>query len=143
MGNVWWSDQAAADLDGIDPAVREQLRQSVGEILHVISPRTADPAEEGVEGEIMWHRGDGHRRFARLPKGPQDYFLIYKRRDSASRSEDPEFEVLAVCSIHQVACMWVQMTSTPAETGDRSQAAAVPFIHRPNSGAGQDEPAAC
>jgi hypothetical protein len=119
MGKVWWSDQAAAELDSIDPAVRDQLRQSVEEILHVISPRTADPAEEGAEGEIMWHRGDGHGRFTRRPKGPQDYFLLYKRRDTASGSEDPEFEVLAVCSIHHVARMWVQMTSPPAETGDR------------------------
>ena len=130
MGKVWWSDQAVADLEIIDPAVRDQLVQNVGEILHVVSPRNADPAEDGVEGEIMWHRGDGHRRFTRLPKGPQDYFLIYKRHDTASLTKDPEFEVLAVYSIEQVACMWVQMTSLSAETVDRSQAAVIISIRR-------------
>ena len=118
MGRVWWSDQAAADLETVKPrTVRKLFKHSAEKILHVISPRTADPADEGVEGEIMWHRGDGHGRFTKLPKGPQDYFLIYKRRDSASGSEDseedpegdPDFEVLAVYSIRQVACMWLQM----------------------------------
>jgi hypothetical protein len=128
MGRVSWSDEAAADLDSIDPAVRDQLRRNAEKILHLIPPGT-DPADEGACSGIMWHRGDGHGRFTMQPEGPQDYFLVYKRREPASGSEDPEedpdFEVLAVCSIRQVACMWVQMTRTPAESRDRSQAAAV------------------
>ena len=114
MGRVSWSDQAEADLETVKPrTVRDQLRRCAGEILHPISPRTADPSDEGAEGEIMWHRADGHGRFTRRPKGPQDYFLIYKRRDPAPGAEDPEedpeFEVLAVISNHQVALMWLQM----------------------------------
>jgi hypothetical protein len=119
MAKVWWSDQAAAYLENIRPrATRNVLKHKAGEILHVILPHNADSADEGVEGEIMWHRGDGHGRFTKLPKGPQDYFLIYKRRDPASGSEDseeeppegdPDFEVLAVYSVRQVACMWLQM----------------------------------
>jgi hypothetical protein len=110
MGKVWWSDQAAAELEAVKPrTARNLLKRKAEEILHVISPRTGDPADEGVEGEIMWHRGDSHGRFTKL----QDYFLLYKRRDPASGSEDPEgdpdFEVLAVCSIYQVACIWRQM----------------------------------
>ena len=114
MGRVSWSDQAEDDLNSIDPAVRDQLRRNAEEILHLIPPCT-DPADEGAYSGIMWHRGDGHGRFTRRPNGPQDYFLIYRRCDPAPGSEDPEFEVLAVCSIHQVACMWVQMTSTSAD----------------------------
>jgi hypothetical protein len=128
MGRVSWSDQAAADLDSIDPAVRDQLKRNAEKILHLIPPG-ADPADEGAWSGIMWHRGDGHGRFTKLPNGPQDYFLLYKRREPASGSEDseedPDFEVLAVCSIRQVASVWVQMTSTPAESRDRSQAVAV------------------
>ena len=113
MVRVRWSDEAEADLETINPvAVRDQLRNNAGEILHPIS-RWADPADEGAEDGIMWHRGDGHGRFTRQPEGPQDYFLIYKRYDPDPGSEDPEedleFEVLAVCSIRQVASMWLRM----------------------------------
>jgi hypothetical protein len=113
MGRVSWSDQAEADLDSIDPAVRDQLKRNAEEILHLIPPLT-DPADEGVEGEIMWHRADGHGRFTSRPDGPQNYFLIYRSHGAATASEDPQFEVLALRSIHQLACMWIQMTSTPA-----------------------------
>lgn len=125
MGRVLWSAQAEADQESVDPAVRGQLRRSAEVILHDIPPRT-DPADEGAYGEIMWHRGDGHGRFTKRPHGPQDYFLIYRRCVPSPGSEGPEFEVLAVCSIRQVACMWVQMTSTPAEGEDRSEAVTVP-----------------
>jgi hypothetical protein len=118
MVRVRWSDEAEADLETIKPAaVRDQLRNNAGEILHPIS-RWADPADEGVEDGIMWHRGDGHGRFTRQPEGPQDYFLIYRRCGPAPGSEDPEFEdpeedlefeVLAVCSIRQVASIWLRM----------------------------------
>ena len=53
MGKVSWSDEAEADLESIAPAVRNQLKRSAEEVLHLISPLTADPAEEGIEGEIM------------------------------------------------------------------------------------------
>jgi hypothetical protein len=114
MGRVSWSGQAEADLDSIDPVVRDQLRRNAEEILHLIPPCT-HPADEGADSGIMWHRGDGHGRFTDRSNGPQDYFLLYRSCDPAPGSEDPEFEVLAVRSIHQVARMWVQMTSTPAD----------------------------
>ena len=118
MGRVSWSARAEADLEAIRPrTVKNLLKRNAEKILHVFSPQTADPADEGIEGEIMWHRGDGHGRFTKLPKGPQDYFLIYRTCDPASGSEDseedpegdPDFEVLAIYSIRQVACMWLQM----------------------------------
>jgi hypothetical protein len=118
MGKVWWSDQAAADLKTVKLRTRNLLKRNAEKVLHVISPHTAtDLDDEGVEGEIMWHRGDGHGMFKKLPRGPQDYFLVYKRRDPASGSEDseenpegdPDFEVLAVYSVREVACIWVQM----------------------------------
>lgn len=118
MGKVVWSDHAAADLETVKPRVRNLLKRHAEEVLHVISLRDdADPAEEGVEGEIMWHRGDGHGKFRKLPEGPQDYFLLYKRRELASGSEDPEedpegdpdFEVLGVCSIRHVGGTWLRM----------------------------------
>ena len=40
MGRVWWSAQAEADLESIDPAVRDQLRRNAEMILHDILPRT-------------------------------------------------------------------------------------------------------
>jgi hypothetical protein len=114
MGSVSWSDQAEADLESIDPAVGKQLRRNAEQILRPISLATADPADEGVYGEIMWHRGDGQDRFTREEdNGTQDYFLFYRRRDPAPGREDPDYEVLAVRSIHQMASMWVQMTSEP------------------------------
>jgi hypothetical protein len=121
MVRVRWSAEAEADLKTINPpAVRDQLRDNTGEILHLISPRNADPADEGAEGGIMWHRGDGHGRFTRQPEGPQDYFLFYCRCDPAPEfadpEEDPEFEVLAVCSNRQVASMWVQMDAGEAQS---------------------------
>jgi hypothetical protein len=107
MGRVSWSDQAKADLAGISRALRYQLRRNAEMILHPIPPCT-DPADEGADGEIMWHRADGHGRFTKRANGPQDYFLFY-RCHHAPGSEDPEFEILAVCSIRQVASMWGQI----------------------------------
>lgn len=117
---VSWSDQAKADLESIYPAARNMLMRYAGEVLHLISPRNADPAEEGVHGEIMWHRGDGHGRFMKRDRrGPQDYFLFYRKCHSAPGCEDLEFEVLAVISIHEVGGRWLaQMTSDPPDAAD-------------------------
>ena len=66
----------------------------------------------------MWHRGITHEQEHQIENGwlwedddngvqVWDYFLFY-------RPLDPErFEVLAVRSTHQVACMWAHMTSDP------------------------------
>lgn len=119
MGRVGWSDRANADLERFCPVtVRGQLRRCAEEVLHLISPH-ADREEEGIDGEIMWHRGDGHGRFmTRRGPGPQDYFLLYRRCHLAPGSKDPEFEVLAVRSIHQVAAMWLAQTSDPGDAAD-------------------------
>ena len=112
MGRVSWLDQAESDLDSIAPAVKDQLRRNAEEILHDIAPRIF-PTDEGAAGGIMWHRCITHEQdreieAGRLPEqadGPQNYFLIYRKRNPA-----PGFEVLAVRSIGQIASMWVQMS---------------------------------
>jgi hypothetical protein len=113
MGRVSWSDQAEADLKSIAPgAVRDQLRRNAEEILHLIPPRTAYPDDEGADGGIMWHRGDGHSPvFADQDDGPQNYFLFYRRRATA-----PGFEILAVRSIHQMARRWKQIAPVAVST---------------------------
>jgi hypothetical protein len=123
MGRVLWSDRAEADLAELEsnyPGVTKQLKRCAGRVLHPISPRTADPAEEGIAGEIMWHRGDGHGDFMkRRGSGPQDFFLFYRRRDSAPGSVEAGFEILAVRSIHQVAGIWLAQTDIdPPDAAD-------------------------
>lgn len=119
MVRVRWSKEAELDLETISSTVlRGQLRNHAEEVLHLISPHSADPADEGVEGELMWHRADGHGRFMRQPKGPQDYFLIYSRcgfPGAEDPGEDLEFEVLAVRSVRQVARMWLEMGGGDAQ----------------------------
>ncbi len=122
MGKVLWSAQAEADLAELEstyPGVTKQLKRCAGKVLHPISPHIADPAEEGIDGEIMWHRGDGHGDFMkRRGCGPQDFFLFYRRCDSDPGPRGSEFEILAVRSIHQVARTWL------AQTGNDSPDAA-------------------
>jgi hypothetical protein len=111
MVRVRWSDEAEADLAAISPAaVRDQLRNNAERILHhPISP-DADPEDEGiVDDGTMWHRADGHGRFA---GGCEDYFLFYAKCDPPTfddPEEDPEFEILAIRSVRQIACMWWRM----------------------------------
>jgi hypothetical protein len=113
MERVSWSDQAEADLQSIDSAVRGQLRRNAEEMLDHIPPNTAHPADEGANGGIMWHRGIGDGGSTDQDNGPQNYFLLYRKRNPA-----PGFEILAVCSIHQMASMWAQMTREPRDTYD-------------------------
>ena len=105
MGRVSWSDQAETDLQSIQPAiVRGQLRSYAEENLHHIPPILYS-ADEGAYEEIMWHRAIGHER-PMEQDGPQNYFLLYREQARGS-----EFEILAVCSLRQMASMWIQMTS--------------------------------
>jgi hypothetical protein len=118
MGRVSWSAQAKADLESINRTLRHRLRRAAKEILHPISPHNADPEDEGTDGEIMWHRADGHGKFTtRRDNGPQDYFLFYRCRH-APGSEDPDYEVLGVCSNRQEAGIWAQMTSEPPDAAN-------------------------
>jgi hypothetical protein len=119
MERVSWSDQAIDDLEQVveDRSVREQLKRNAEKILQHIPPR-ADPADEGFEGQIMWHRGIVHEQELQTDAGwlPEtqegsqawDYFLFYRAREP-----DQGFEVLAVRSTHQVASKWVQMNREP------------------------------
>lgn len=115
MGRVSWSDQAEADLNRIAPAVADQIRRNAEKILHDIPPLD-HPADEGALGDgFLWHRGVAHGRHTEQEEqddGPQNYFLLYRKRDS-----DPEFEILAVPSEKQVASKWAQMTREPRDTG--------------------------
>lgn len=116
MGKVSWSDQAKAELAELEsryPGVTRQLKRCAGKALHPVSSGTADRAEEGIEGEIMWHRGDGHGEFTRRRgRGPQDFFLFYRMCDSAPGSTEPKFEVLAVRSVEDVAITWLKQTGS-------------------------------
>ncbi len=103
MPRVSWG-KAQADLESIDPAMVGQLRDSAEEILHDIPP-VEYPADEGVAlDRIMWHRGAAHESLNEQADGPQNYLLLYKKQDS-----DPEFEILAVRSIQQIANKHVKM----------------------------------
>ena len=104
MPRVSWSDQAESDLENIDPAVADKLRRNAEEILHEIPPLVCPP-DEGAAGGIMWHRGVAHTRFLEQANDLQNYFLFYRPLNPG------EFEVLAVCSIHQLASKWVQMNT--------------------------------
>jgi hypothetical protein len=118
MARVSWSEEAERDLEVFvaTAAVRDQLRRNAQEVLHDIAyaprPSCAREADAGAVGEIMWHRGvpHGHERLPEQSDGPQNYFLIYRRQNSAQ-----EFEVLGVRSIHQVARYWEQMSREPTE----------------------------
>ena len=102
---VSW-DNAESDLESIDPAVVDQLKLNAEQILHHLPP-IDHPADEGAAGGIMWHRGCPHERPAGQAGGPREYFLFYVKTNSS-----PEFEILAVRSIYQVASMWVRMDSS-------------------------------
>jgi hypothetical protein len=105
MPRVSW-DKAEADLDGIAPDVADQLKHNAEEILHNVPPLDV-PGDEGeLDDGIMWHRGS-HERVNEDADGPQDYLLLYRKREF-----DTEFEILAVPSNKQVASKWVRMIVT-------------------------------
>lgn len=113
---VSWSDEAEADLENINPIVRDQLRRNAEVTLPDI--RACTGKERTSYGEIMWHRGVTHEqereaegRWEGDDDGAQacDYYLIYRRRNSA------EFEVLRVRSTRQIASSWLQRTGEPPE----------------------------
>ena len=115
MPGVRWSREAEAKLKMIDPAVRDQLRRNASEILHHIPPATF-PYDEGIEGEVMWHRGIVCGALAQESlaqeddDGPWNYFLFYTPLRPRPEGPDPEpdeqFEVLDVCDLADVAERW-------------------------------------
>ena len=115
MAMVTWTARAVADLESVvaEP-VRHQLRVNAENILHDIPP-VYYPADEGYDGEIMWHRGTspGIEDFSEQDDGPQNYFLLYRRQEGGSG-----FEVLGVRSIHQIASAWQQMNERTADAAD-------------------------
>jgi hypothetical protein len=117
MGKVSWSAQAEADLQGIAPAVADQLRRHAEETLHYVRTSTA---HEGVAEGIMWRRGISYEEEREIETGslwgedddgaqPWDYFLFYRPVGSE------QFQVLAVVSTHQIASLSVQMSREPAD----------------------------
>jgi len=114
---VSWSDEAEADLENINPIVKDRLRRNAEEILPDI--RACTGKVRVGNDEIMWHRAITHAQEAGWlseedDDGTQawDYFLVYRRRSPT------EFEVLAVRSTRQVASRWVQRTREPPEPPD-------------------------
>lgn len=106
---VRWSDEAEQNLATVvtAPAVRSRLRSNAEEILHDILPERyyycVEAGDAGFAGDGMWHRGVAHE-YEMLPEqddGAENYFLLYRRLNSSL-----EFEVVAVCSIYQVASRW-------------------------------------
>jgi hypothetical protein len=57
---VSWSDKAEADLENINPIVKDQLRRNAEVTLPDIRPCTGK-VHVG-NGEIMWHRGITHEQ---------------------------------------------------------------------------------
>ena len=99
---VSW-DKAESDLQGMDSAVVDQLKENAEMVLHRIPPAYY-PADEGADGAVMWHRAYPHGRPAGQDGGPHEYFLLYTQTDS-----EQEFEILGVRNIHQIAsrCAWM------------------------------------
>ena len=109
---VWWTPEAESDLRLVveDPAVRDQLKRNAERTLHEIDASVGgDRRAEGVEGEVMWHRGWDHeqeRRESWYPEqaddGPWNYVLFYQSAVVPAR-----FVVLAVRSRIQIgARIW-------------------------------------
>lgn len=130
VARVRWSDEAEQNLATVvtSPAVRSRLRSSVAEILHDILPERyfhcVEAGDAGSAGEIMWHRGVGHE-YELLPDqddGAEDYFIFYRQF-----SPGPEFEVLAVRSIHQVASRWERRSRSPLMRPIRSLRRRLPW----------------
>jgi hypothetical protein len=113
MPGVRWSRKAKAKLKMIDPVVRDQLKRKASEILHHIPPAMF-PHDEGIEGEVMWHRGIacGAPVQESLEQedddGPWNYFLFYRpwRPRPEGPDADKRFEVLDVCGVADVAERW-------------------------------------
>jgi hypothetical protein len=115
---VLWSGEAEADLENINPTVKDRLRRNAEEILPDIRACTG---KDGVgNDEIMWHRAITHDQEAgwfweEEDDGTQawDYFLFYRRRSPT------EFEVLAVRSTRQMASWWVREPPGDASHSER------------------------
>lgn len=102
-GQVLWSRQADADLENIDPDLRNEIKRNAEETLPDIQPCT-----ERIDQETWCHRGITHEQEQDVDRAeqedvdgiqPWDYWLFF-------RELDPDrFEVLAVFSTHQIANM--------------------------------------
>ena len=111
MPGAHWSRRAEAKLMAIaDDDVRDQLTSNADEVLHHMPP-VGFPQDEGLEGEILWHRGitcgtAPHELPAQEDDdGPWNYFLFYTPWHPAPEDPDPDkdFEVLYICHISEVA----------------------------------------
>ena len=116
---VSWSDKAEADLENINPIVKDQLRRNAEVTLPDIRPCTGK--FHVGNGEIMWHRGITHEQEREAEwlwweddDGVQawDYFLFYRQWTPT------EFEVLGVRSTREMASIWMQRTGGLSEPPD-------------------------
>jgi hypothetical protein len=117
MPGAHWSRRANAKLKAIaDDDVRNQLTVNADEVLHHMPP-VGFPQDEGIEGEIMWHRGitcgtPPHELPAQEDDdGPWNYFLFYTPWHPALEDAGPDkdFEILYICHISEVAEWWEEM----------------------------------
>jgi hypothetical protein len=114
---VVWTPEADSDLQLVvnDPVVRRDLERNAEATLHEVKGFSGgDRRSEGIEGEIMWHRGWTHEQELReswLPEqaddGPWNYVVFYRRAVGPT-----VFEVLAVRSRIQIADrIWARLQS--------------------------------
>jgi hypothetical protein len=118
MPEVRWSREAQATLRTIGLAVRDQLTANAGEVLHYIPP-VLFPHDEGLEGDVMWHRGIvcgmlSEELLAREDDdGPWNYFFFYRpgRLGPGAPASGPYFEILDLrrINIADVAEQWEKM----------------------------------
>ena len=108
---VLWSGQADADLENIDPGLREEIKRNAEEVLPDIRSCT-----ERVGGQLWCHRGITHEQEDAVDRAGEeqvdgvqawDYWLFF-RALGADR-----FEVLAVLSTYQLANMAGQAVWEP------------------------------
>jgi hypothetical protein len=119
MPEVRWSRRAQAALETIDLVVRDQLTANAGEVLHYIPRSVLYPHDEGLEGDVMWHRGItcgivSEELLAREDEdGPWNYFFFYRAGvfSPGGPAPRPYFEILALRRINvaDVAEQWEKM----------------------------------
>jgi hypothetical protein len=111
MPEVRWSRRAIAELMTIGLAVRAQLTTNARGVLHYIPP-VVFPHDEGLAGDVMWHRGItcGMLSEELLAQedddGPWNYFFFYRPGRSGTY-----FEILDLrkITIADVAERWEKM----------------------------------
>ena len=128
-GTVAWLDQAAAELEGIDPAIRNQVRRNA----EVTLPDAQPCLWTGSHHGISWHRGITHEHehqveWLELEDAdgiqPCDYYLFYRELEPGG------VEVIAVLSAQQIANAWVRITRERPPDSEDEQSGILPLVAR-------------